>query len=84
MVVVFVVEVAQVSHSIFYGHFYVVGHSATCMLQNVNEENILQLLDPLFDKYSHERDEGEYFGDFLMRSELLQGATSDRSLNLHL
>lgn len=52
--------------------------------QNVNEENILQLLDPLFDKYSHERDEGEYFGDFLMRSGLLQGATSDRSLNLHL
>ncbi len=38
---------------------------------NVNEERILELLDPLFEQYANGRRPGEKFGDFLVNSHLL-------------
>jgi sulfite reductase (NADPH) hemoprotein beta-component len=50
--------------------------------QNVNEESILQILDPLFQRYAQERLEDEHFGDFLHRSGALKdNASSNQSLN---
>lgn len=36
--------------------------------QDVNEERILALLDPLISRYAKERDDGEHFGDFVIRA----------------
>lgn len=42
---------------------------------NANEEKILELLSELFARYSAQRRNAEYFGDFLVRSQLLSQAT---------
>lgn len=39
---------------------------------NANEEKIMELLDVLFARYAAQRQHQEYFGDFLVRSELLE------------
>jgi sulfite reductase (NADPH) hemoprotein beta-component len=39
--------------------------------ENVDETEILATLDALFERYAAERDEGEGFGDFLMRSNVV-------------
>jgi sulfite reductase (NADPH) hemoprotein beta-component len=39
---------------------------------NVNEPRILALLDSLFDQYAKQREAGESFGDFLLRSQSLE------------
>ena len=36
--------------------------------QDVNEERILALLEPLIQRYAKERDDGEHFGDFVIRA----------------
>lgn len=43
-------------------------------LQNVTEPEILDALDPLFESYAKEREEGEHFGDFLFRTGALENA----------
>ena len=35
--------------------------------ENIDEETILGILDPMLERYAREREEGEYFGDFLVR-----------------
>ena len=36
--------------------------------QDVREDDILGLLAPIFERYSHERKPGERFGDFVIRA----------------
>lgn len=49
------------------------GHRLTQLYAaNVNEARITALLDPLFAQYAAEREEGEHFGDFLVRAKLLE------------
>jgi len=36
--------------------------------ENINEEEILASLDPLFASYADERNDGEHFGDFIIRT----------------
>ena len=38
---------------------------------NVSEERFIDLLAPLFQAYSQRRNTDEYFGDFLIREDLL-------------
>jgi len=40
--------------------------------QDVNEEQILKLLDPVIKRYAKERNEGEHFGDFVIRAGLVK------------
>lgn len=40
----------------------------------VSEEEILNLLDPLFNRYAKERNQGERFGDFIVRQKIVDGA----------
>ena len=35
--------------------------------ENINEAQILEELDPIFESYSAEREKGEFFGDFVIR-----------------
>jgi len=42
--------------------------------QDVNEKQILKLLDPVIKRYAKERNEGEHFGDFVIRAGLVKAA----------
>lgn len=43
---------------------------------NANEEEIVAALDPLFERYAAERDAGERFGDFLIRSGIVAAVSA--------
>lgn len=47
---------------------------------NVNEERILELLDPLFGQYANERRPGEKFGDFLVQAHLLDKTSAEQNI----
>ncbi len=42
--------------------------------ENIGEEAILEVLSPMFARYAKEREQGERFGDFIMRAGYLQAA----------
>ncbi len=44
--------------------------------EDVNEGRILQLLEPLFQRYGKEREEGEHFGDFVIRAGYVRATTA--------
>tara|TARA_R110002124_G_scaffold267777_1_gene435115 strand:- start:14781 stop:16511 length:1731 start_codon:yes stop_codon:yes gene_type:complete len=48
----------------------------TLHLENANESQILATLGPLFRRYAAERVPDEHFGDFLIRTDLLQHSTN--------
>lgn len=53
------------------------GHRLARMVAgNVSEEAVLELLDPLFARFSTQRREDEHFGDFLVRKQLLGAISS--------
>jgi sulfite reductase (NADPH) hemoprotein beta-component len=41
--------------------------------ENIDEETILGILDPMLGRYAKEREAGEYFGDFLVRAGIVEG-----------
>ena len=49
--------------------------------ENVNEEEIIDALSPLLRSYSDERDDGEHFGDFLVRSGVVREVTAGREFH---
>jgi len=49
--------------------------------ENIDEAAILAALDPLFARYAAERTRGEYFGDFLLRSDVLRSRMSPANRN---
>lgn len=51
------------------------GHRLTRLYaSNADEGRLFELLDPLFARYAEQRNEGEHFGDFLVRAGLLAQA----------
>ena len=50
-------------------------------LDNVNEEEILDALNPLFASFSSGRKEGEHFGDFLLRNGLVRKVSAGRHIH---
>lgn len=44
--------------------------------QDVNEEQILGLLEPILKRYAEEREEGEHFGDFVIRAGYVRPTTA--------
>ncbi|XOZ33146.1 assimilatory sulfite reductase (NADPH) hemoprotein subunit [Halomonadaceae bacterium KBTZ08] len=40
--------------------------------ENIDEETILGILDPMLERYAAERESGEYFGDFLVRAGIVE------------
>lgn len=47
---------------------------------NVNEDRILELLDPLFEQYANNRASGEKFGDFLVKAHVLDKTPQTQEL----
>jgi len=58
-------------YNLYLGGAYQGHRLARLYATNVDEERILELLDPLFERYAAERHDGEHFGDFLLRKTLL-------------
>ncbi len=50
-------------------------------LENVGEEAILETLDKTLGHFARERDEGEHFGDFVIRTGYVKAVTSGRDFN---
>ena len=48
---------------------------------NVNENRFIDLIAPLFEAFSEQRQPDEYFGDFLIRNHLLDNLTDNSPLN---
>ena len=46
--------------------------------ENIGEEEILATLEPLFEQYAKERNEGEHFGDFVIRKGYVEAVTDGR------
>ena len=46
--------------------------------ENINEQEIIAALSPLFVRYSEERNEAEHFGDFLVRAGMTREVTAGR------
>ena len=46
--------------------------------ENIDEEEILATLEPLFVQYAKERNEGEHFGDFVIRKGYVEAVTDGR------
>jgi sulfite reductase (NADPH) hemoprotein beta-component len=56
----------------------------TLYRENIAEAEILATLDPLFSRYSAQRDPGERFGDFLLRTGIVAPAARRQALALEL
>lgn len=50
-------------------------------LDNANETEILEALDPMFAAYSEQRDRNEHFGDFLIRTGVVREVTAGRLIH---
>ena len=50
-------------------------------LDNANEAEVLAALNPLFEKFSHERQDAEHFGDFLVRQGVVPEITAGRLIH---
>ncbi len=59
-------------YNLYLGGSYQGHRLARLYAGNVNEARIVALLDPLFAQYAERRHHNEHFGDFLVRSELLE------------
>ena len=50
--------------------------------ENINEEEILASLDPLFASYADGRNDGEHFGDFMVRTGVVAEVTAGKEFHL--
>ena len=55
-------------YSLYLGGSFAGDRLASKVLDNADEAAILETLSPLFARYSSERQSGERFGDFLLRT----------------
>ena len=44
-------------------------------MKNIGEEEILSELDVILPRYAKEREEGEHFGDFVIRAGIIKATT---------
>ncbi|GAB2802731.1 assimilatory sulfite reductase (NADPH) hemoprotein subunit [Halomonas shantousis] len=49
--------------------------------ENINESTILDELTPLIHRYAQERDTGEHFGDFMVRTGVIKATTAGRNFH---
>ncbi len=50
--------------------------------QNIDEQTVLDVLDPLLGRYAIERNEDEGFGDFLIRNDLIESGVATASVQV--
>ena len=49
--------------------------------ENIGEEEILATLTPIFEQFAKEREEGEHFGDFVIRKQYVEAVTDGRQFH---
>jgi sulfite reductase (NADPH) hemoprotein beta-component len=49
--------------------------------ENIGEEEILETLGPIFLQYAKEREEGEHFGDFVVRAGIVEKVTDGQKFH---
>lgn len=50
-------------------------------LENANEAEVLEALDPLFARFAADRNDAEHFGDFLVRAGIVREVTAGRHIH---
>ncbi|MDG2289308.1 MAG: NADPH-dependent assimilatory sulfite reductase hemoprotein subunit [Woeseiaceae bacterium] len=50
-------------------------------LENANEAEVLEALDPLFARFAADRNDAEHFGDFLVRTGIVREVTAGRHIH---
>jgi len=59
-------------YNLYLGGDYQGNRLATLYKENLTEEQILEALDPLLTQFAKEREDREYFGDFVLRNKIVQ------------
>jgi sulfite reductase (NADPH) hemoprotein beta-component len=68
-------------YNVFLGAGFAGDRLGAPYLDNANEEEVLDALSPLFASYGTEREEGEHFGDFLVRTGAVREVTAGRYIH---
>ena len=68
-------------YTLFLGAGFAGARLGAPYLDNANETEILDALNPLFASYAADRDEAEHFGDFLVRTGVVREITAGRHIH---
>jgi sulfite reductase (NADPH) hemoprotein beta-component len=68
-------------YTLFLGAGFAGGRLGAPYLDNANEEEVLEALNPLFASFAHRRHEREHFGDFLVRTGVVREVTEGRYIH---
>ncbi len=68
-------------YTVFLGAGFAGDRLGAPYLDNANEEELLDALDPLFADFAAEREDCEHFGDFLVRSGAVREVTAGRHIH---
>eukprot|EP00931_Biecheleriopsis_adriatica_P086419 TRINITY_DN610_c0_g1_i10.p1 TRINITY_DN610_c0_g1~~TRINITY_DN610_c0_g1_i10.p1 ORF type:complete len:964 (+),score=245.44 TRINITY_DN610_c0_g1_i10:67-2892(+) len=66
------------TYNMYLGADFVGRRLNTLYAESVNEDQIIQILTPLFGRYSKEREKNEKFGDFLVRTKVVKPMVNGR------
>ena len=68
-------------YSVFLGAGFAGDRLGAPYLDNANEDEVLGALSPLFASFATEREEGEHFGDFLVRTGAVREVTAGKHIH---
>ncbi len=68
-------------YTVFLGAGFAGERLAAPFLDNANEEEVLEALNPLFTDFAAQRNAGEHFGDFLVRTEKARNIAAGRNIH---
>jgi len=66
------------TYNMYLGADFVGRRLNTLYAESVNEDQIIQILTPIFGRYSKEREKNEKFGDFLVRTKVVKPMMNGR------
>merc|ERR1712190_545426 len=66
------------TYNMYLGADFIGQRLNTLFAESVNEDQIMSLLTPILQRYAHEREKGETFGDFVIRAKYVKPMTAGR------
>ncbi|CAE7853693.1 cysI, partial [Symbiodinium sp. KB8] len=66
------------TYNMYLGADFVGQRLNTLFAESVNEDQIIQILTPIFGRFAQERQKGEKFGDFLVRTKIVKPMNNGR------
>merc|ERR1712060_399531 len=67
------------TYNMYLGADFIGQRLNTLFAESVNEDQIISLLTPILQRYAHEREKGETFGDFVIRARYVKPMTAGRN-----